>query len=42
MFEVAYFWHLDPAVVLAMPLSRARLYERQADRIAESMKPPER
>ena len=42
MFEVAYFWNLDPAVVLAMPLSRARLYERQAERIAESMKPPER
>lgn len=42
MFEVAYFWHIDPGVVLAMPLSRAHLYEQQAERIAEAMRPKDR
>lgn len=39
MFEVAYFWRLDPAAVIALPLSRAEIYERQAVRLAEAMRP---
>jgi len=41
LFEVAYFWRIDPAVLLTMPLSRYDLYERQAERIAEQIKPQE-
>ena len=42
MFEVAYFWRLDPGRMLDLPLSEASLYEQQAGRIAEILKPPER
>lgn len=39
LFEVAYFWRVDPAVILSMPLDKFDLYERQAERIAEQMQP---
>lgn len=42
MFEVAYWWRLDPAVVLAMPISRALLYEQQAVRLARQMNTEDR
>jgi len=32
---VAYFFHIDPANVLALSLSRFELYNRQAERLAE-------
>lgn len=38
MFDVAYYWRLDPATVLALPLSRFELYENQIIRIAEEIK----
>jgi hypothetical protein len=38
MFDVAYFWRLDPAVVMALPLSRFDLYEKQIIRIADEIK----
>ena len=38
VFDVAYFWKLDPAVALALPLSQLDLYETQALRIAENMR----
>ena len=41
LFEVAYFWRIDPAVLLSMPLSRFALYESQAERIAQQTNPPE-
>ena len=42
VFDVAYFWRLNPKDVLCLPLDRFALYERQAERIAEQMnKPPE-
>ena len=37
VFEVAWFWKLDPADVLRLPLSRFDLYERQAERISEQV-----
>lgn len=39
LFEVAYFWRLDPATLLSLPLDRFLLYERQAERIAEKQQP---
>jgi len=39
LFEVAYFWRIDPAVLITMPLSRYALYERQAERIAQQINP---
>lgn len=39
IFEVAYFWRLDPARAMALPLSRFALYETQAERIAQLMVP---
>lgn len=41
MFEVAWFWRLDPGRMLDLPLSEASLYEQQASRIAEKMRPQE-
>ncbi len=41
MFEVAWFWRLDPATMMALPLSEAMLYEQQADRLARTMSPQE-
>lgn len=41
LFEVAFFWHMDPAALLTMPLSRFDLYERQATRIAKVINPEE-
>lgn len=38
-FEVAYFWRLDPATVMALPLSRFLTYELQAARLADLMRP---
>lgn len=38
MFEVAYFWRLDPAAVMALPISRFEMYEAQAERLAELMR----
>ena len=35
---VAYFWRLDPAAILALPLSEFLLYESQAHRINQAMK----
>ena len=37
VFEVAYFWRVDPASILALPLERFNLYERQAERLAEQL-----
>jgi len=34
-FEVAYFFKLDPAVVMALSLDRFELYADQAGRISE-------
>ena len=39
VFEVAYFWRLDPAAVMLLPLSRFSQYEAQAQRLAKSMRP---
>jgi len=39
LFEVAYFWRMDPADLLAMPLSRFALYERQAERLTKQINP---
>jgi hypothetical protein len=36
---VAYFWRLDPGVLLQLPLSRCALYERQAERLAKQINP---
>lgn len=41
MFEVAYFWRLDPGSMMALPLGEAILYEQQASRIAAKMRPVE-
>lgn len=41
MFEVAYFWRIDPAAVMALPLSEFDVYEDQALRLAEQMRPDE-
>lgn len=38
-FELAYFWRLDPCVILSLPLSSFELYERQAMRLADHMRP---
>jgi hypothetical protein len=38
VFEVAWFWQLDPAAVLRLPLDRFFLYERQAVRLTERNK----
>jgi hypothetical protein len=38
MFETAYFWRIDPGVVLALPLKQFELYEQQGMRIAEQLK----
>jgi hypothetical protein len=35
VFEVAYFWRLDPAAVMALPLSRFAIYEAPAARLAQ-------
>lgn len=37
VFEVAYFWRLDPATAQALPLSRFVIYEAQAVRLAKAM-----
>jgi hypothetical protein len=37
VFEVAYFWRLDPGRVLALRLDQFDLYARQAERIAEQI-----
>ena len=39
VFEVAYFWRLDPAAVMQLSLARFLQYESQAQRLAESMRP---
>ena len=39
VFDVAYFWRVDPAVVMALPLDRFEMYERQAERIFEQQQP---
>ena len=41
VFEVAYFWRLDPVALLALPLERFALYERQAERLSEKINPEE-
>lgn len=41
LFEVAYFWRIDPAALLTMPMSRYALYERHAERIAKQINPEE-
>jgi len=38
VFEVAYFWRLDPAAVMALPLERFFQYEQQALRLSELLK----
>jgi len=35
VFEVAWFWRLDPATALALPLARFVMYESQAVRLAK-------
>jgi len=37
VFEVAYFWHLDPAGVMALSLTRFEQYENQAHRLDQLM-----
>lgn len=37
LFEVAYFWRLAPAALMALPLSEFDLYEKQAERIHHHM-----
>jgi hypothetical protein len=39
VFEVAHFWRLDPAQVMALPISRLELYLAQGERIAALMRP---
>lgn len=41
VFEVAWFWRLNPTAVMALNLERFDLYERQAERLAEQMHPSE-
>lgn len=36
-FDLAYFWKVSPAAILALPLEKFDLYERQAERIAEKL-----
>ena len=40
-FDIAYFWKIDPADVLRLPVSRFELYEQQTERIAEQIQPDE-
>jgi hypothetical protein len=41
VFEVAYFWRVNPADIMALSLDEFILYERQAERIAERQNPQE-
>jgi hypothetical protein len=38
---VAYFWRVDPAMLLALPLSRYDLYASQAERLSKLINPTE-
>lgn len=37
VFDVAYFWRLAPAALMALPLSEFDLYEKQAERIFKQL-----
>jgi hypothetical protein len=37
-FDIAYFYRIDPAAVMAMPISDLLLYETNASRISEVIK----
>jgi hypothetical protein len=37
VFEVAYFWRVNPAEIMTLPLDQYLLYERQAERLAEQI-----
>ena len=37
VFEVAYFWRVSPAEIMALSLDEFSLYERQAERLAEQL-----
>jgi len=39
IFDVAYFWRLDPAVVMALSIDDFLLYTAQAERIAALRNP---
>lgn len=39
VFDLAYFWRVPPATILALSLEEFELYEAQALRIADSMNP---
>lgn len=37
VFEVAYFWRVSPAEIMALSLEEFILYEQQAERLAEQL-----
>jgi hypothetical protein len=39
VFDVAYFWRLDPAAVMALSVDEFLLYAEQAERIAAILNP---
>ncbi|MEM5371360.1 hypothetical protein V4C53_35745 [Paraburkholderia azotifigens] len=39
VFDLAYFWRVSPADIMALPMRRFLQYERQALRIAEKQRP---
>ncbi|MFM0495591.1 hypothetical protein [Paraburkholderia caledonica] len=39
VFDLAYFWHVSPADIMALPMRRFLQYERHAVRIAEKQRP---
>jgi len=41
VFDVAHFWHTDPAAICALSLARFDTYLAQAERIAHKSKPSE-
>lgn len=41
LFEVAYFWRLDPGHLLNLPMREYELYRHQAERLAKKIQSEE-
>ncbi|GJH05037.1 hypothetical protein [Paraburkholderia terrae] len=39
VFDLAYFWRMSPAEIMALPMCRFLQFERHAVRIAEKQRP---
>lgn len=39
VFDLAYFWRMNPAEIMALPMRRFLQFERHAVRIAEKQRP---